>query len=136
MTQVMVVPPLIEAVEALAPLIRKHADEAEEARSLSRPVFEAMVDAGRFRMLVPRAYGGLEMPIVDAFKVVERVSAIDSAAGWCLQITGIDSPTVGALFPDATAREVFGNPRAVAAGGFNPPGMASRVDGGYRLTGR
>jgi alkylation response protein AidB-like acyl-CoA dehydrogenase len=68
--------------------------------------------------------------------VIERISAIDSAAGWNLQITGIAGPTTAALLPDEGAREIFSDPNAVIAGGFNPPGAAVAVDGGYKLSGR
>ncbi|MPZ24640.1 MAG: hypothetical protein GEU28_14165, partial [Dehalococcoidia bacterium] len=64
------------------------------------------------------------------------VSAIDSAAGWNLQITAVAGATTAALLPDDGAREIFSDPGAIVAGGFNPPGAAVRVDGGYRLTGR
>ena len=45
---------------------------------------DAMIDAGLFRMLAPKAFGGLEVHPVDAFKVVEAVARIDSAAAWNL----------------------------------------------------
>jgi alkylation response protein AidB-like acyl-CoA dehydrogenase len=127
---------LLSRVDDLAPIIRKHADEAEENRRLSTPVYEAMVDAGLFRMFVPKDFGGLEVDVVTGFQVAERLSQIDSAAGWNFQVMAIDSPTTAALLPEEGAREIYSDPRAVAAGGFNPPGAAVEVDGGYRLTGR
>jgi indole-3-acetate monooxygenase len=128
--------PLRSRVEELAPLIQKHADEAERDRRLSRTVFDAMVDAGLFRMFVPRELGGLELNIVEGFEIIERVAQIDSAAGWNLQIGAAAGPTTAALLPDAGTREIFSDPKAVVAGGFNPPGAAIPVDGGYRLSGR
>jgi indole-3-acetate monooxygenase len=128
--------PLLSHVEDLAPIIRKHADEAEENRRLSTPVFDAMVDAGLLRMFVPQELGGLEVDVVTGFQVIERISEIDSAAGWNLQITGIAGPTTASLLPDEGAREIFGDPKAVIAGGFNPPGAAVPVEGGYKVSGR
>jgi alkylation response protein AidB-like acyl-CoA dehydrogenase len=85
---------------------------------------------------VPRELGGLEVDIITGFQLVERLSEIDSATGWNLQITAIDAPITAALLPDEGAREMFSNPDVVIAGGFNPPGAAIPVEGGYRLTGR
>lgn len=122
-------------VERIAPLIRAHAAEAERKRRLAAPVVEALRDAGLFRMFVPRQLGGLELGAVEGFEILERVSQLDSAAGWNLQIAATGT-TIGALYPDAGAREVFGSADSIMAGGFNPPGAAIPVDGGYRLNGR
>jgi alkylation response protein AidB-like acyl-CoA dehydrogenase len=49
--------------------------------------YDAMRAAGLFRMLVPRVFGGMELHLVEAYKVWEAVARIDSAAGWNLQIS-------------------------------------------------
>ncbi len=134
MTQTLA-PSLLEAVARLEPIIRQHADEAEENRNLSKAVHDAMVDAGLFGMFVPRSLGGLETDVVSGFEAIEAVSRIDSAAGWNLQIAAAPIG-MSVLFPEATVRDVFANPRATVAGGFFPPGVLKRVDGGYRLSGR
>jgi alkylation response protein AidB-like acyl-CoA dehydrogenase len=126
---------LLNRVDDLAPLIVKYADAAERERDLATPVFEAMRDAGFLRMFVPQELGGFETDIIESFEVIERVSRLDSAAGWVLQILSL-GPTIGALFDDDAAREIFSDPRSVIAGGFNPPGAAVPVEGGYRLSGR
>jgi alkylation response protein AidB-like acyl-CoA dehydrogenase len=135
MTSLTAVSP-VQAVEDIAALVRQHAAEAEETRRLAPPVVEAMIEAGLFRMFVPRAFGGLEASILEGFEAAERLSQIDSAAGWVLQITAIAGPTTLAMLQDEAAREVFADPRVIVAGGFNPPGMAIPVEGGYRLSGR
>lgn len=127
---------LIDRIGDVAPVIKAHATEAEEQRNLSTAAFEAMADAGLFQMFVPRALGGLEADIIDAFETIEAISRIDSAAGWTLEILSVGGGTIGALLPPEGAEEVFSNPKAVVAGGFNPPGTAVPVDGGFRLSGR
>jgi alkylation response protein AidB-like acyl-CoA dehydrogenase len=126
---------LLDRVDDLAPTIRQYAAEAEQQRRLARPVFDAMVEAGLFRMFLPRSLGGLEVDVIEGFQVLERVSRLDSAAGWNLQISAAGA-TIAALLPPEGAREIFADPRSVVAGGFNPPGAAIPVDGGYRLSGR
>ena len=79
---------LLEAVRAMEPIIRKHADEAEVNHRLSRPVVDALASAGLFRMWIPRALGGLEVPPLTFYRVVEEVSRIDGSTGWCLFIGG------------------------------------------------
>ena len=134
MTQTMTRPPA-PSIADLEPLIRAHAAEAEANRGLSRPVHEAMVRAGLFKMFLPRTLGGLELDPVSGFELMEEIARIDSAAGWNLQIAA--APVAMAiLFPDETVREVFTPEDAVVDGGFFPPGVLEAVDGGFRLNGR
>jgi hypothetical protein len=44
---------LIEAARHIAPVIRAHKDEAERERRLSKPVLDALTQAGLMRMLTP-----------------------------------------------------------------------------------
>ena len=52
---------LLDRVKDIAPIIREHAAEAEEKRRLSRPVVDAMLQAGLYSMSSPKAFGGLEL---------------------------------------------------------------------------
>jgi alkylation response protein AidB-like acyl-CoA dehydrogenase len=126
---------LLRKVERLQPLIREHAARNEANRRLSSEVYDAMYEAGLFGMLAPRAFGGLEVHPVDAMRVWEAVGRCDSAAGWNLSmhqtLAGIT-----AWLPAAGAREVFREGIATMAGAFNPPAAATRVEGGWRLSGQ
>lgn len=75
---------LLERVNDIAHIMRKHAPEAEWNRSLSPEVVQAMVGAGLFRMWVPKVFGGLELDPMTAFRVIEEVARIDGAAAWNL----------------------------------------------------
>jgi alkylation response protein AidB-like acyl-CoA dehydrogenase len=124
---------LLEKVREIAPILAEHSAEAERERHLSQPSFEAMRDAGLYRMWIPRDLGGYEVDPVTGMKVLEAVSAIDSAAGWNLQI-GCAVTILMAWLPEAGSKEVVETP--YCAGGFFPLGRAVAVDGGYRLTAR
>src|SRR5437588_8207011 len=50
----------VGTVRALAPLIREKAEAIESERRLAEPVVRALVEAGVFKLLVPRALGGGE----------------------------------------------------------------------------
>ena len=125
----------VDSVRRLAPIIRQHADSAEQERCLPKPVVRGLVDAGVFRMLVPRSLGGDEIEPMAACRVVEEVAIQDGAVGWCTMI-GACNGHFGGLMPTAGAREVYADRDVVLAGTFRPTGVAVAVDGGYRLTGR
>jgi alkylation response protein AidB-like acyl-CoA dehydrogenase len=128
---------LLAAVQALAPRLRAAADDTEQARSLGEPLVQAMVDAGLYRMLLPRSLGGGEIDPLTYFDVVEALARADSAAAWSVLIsTSVMTGMVRGL-PDETLAAMFTSPRqAIMAGSGPPKGHAVPVPGGYRLTGR
>jgi len=130
-----VVQDLLEAVERIRPLIEEHAESAEASRQLSSVVYDAMYRAGLFRMLAPRAHGGLEMHPVDAMQVWESIARTDSAAAWNLVMNQAIS-AYAAWLPPEGVRELFRDGPPITAGALNPPGAATRADGGWRITGQ
>lgn len=127
---------LLDAVKKTAPIIQKHAAEAEQQRRLSQPVVDAMLDAGLFRIWTPKAFGGHEVDPMTAFRVFEEVARIDSAAGWNLQLATAIHPFL-AWLPDEGPEEIFASgPDQIMGGALFPPGQATPVEGGCRLSGR
>src|SRR5690606_3016531 len=106
----------------------------ERDRRLSAPAAAAMREAGLYRLWRPKALGGLEVDPVTAFRVIEELGRIDSAASWNLQVSTAHA-MFGPWFGDAAAREIFGGD-AIAVGGQQPARRAVPVEGGYLLSGR
>src|SRR5262245_62974358 len=75
---------LMDAAREIGPLIRKHADEAERERRLSKPVLKALKETGLLKMATPKSLGGLETEPITRALVVEEVGRHDSAAAWQL----------------------------------------------------
>lgn len=125
---------ILAAVRDLAPLIATHADEAERERRLARPVVDALIHAGVFPLLVPPALGGAGVSPLEFCDVIEAVSTVDGATGWCVMISGGYGHFAG-LLPPLAATEIFGDPGAVVSGTFRPNGVAQVVDGGYHVSG-
>jgi alkylation response protein AidB-like acyl-CoA dehydrogenase len=127
---------LLDRVKEVAPIIREHAAEAEEKRRLSRPVVDAMLQAGLYNMAHPKVFGGLEVDPLTMFRVVEEIARHDSAAGWNLQLA-VAASYFPAWLPDEGAAEIMhGHPNTIIAGSFTPGRQAIPVDGGYRLRGQ
>lgn len=93
-----------------------------------------LIDAGVFRMLMPRSLSGDEIDPMSTCRVVEEVSTQDGAAGWCAMIGAANGHFAG-LLPAEGARQIFADRNVVLAGAFRPTGVAEAVDGGYRVTG-
>jgi alkylation response protein AidB-like acyl-CoA dehydrogenase len=126
---------LLTSVRQLAPLIRQHADEAEQNHRLSQPVVTALAQAGIFRMCTPRSLGGFEVHPLTFYRVVEEIARLDGSTGWCVFIAGCN-PMMGAYLADGAAKEVFGSdPHVTVAGVVLPYGKAVRQPNGYVVSG-
>ena len=127
---------LFERIQELAPVIRQHADAAEQERRLAKPVHQALIASGFQRMLTPRSLGGFELDPVSCASIVEEVAGIDSAAAWVLQAPNVNVWWASRL-SDEGAEEFYGSdPSRMMAAAFHPPQQAIEVPGGYRVTGR
>jgi indole-3-acetate monooxygenase len=126
----------LDRVKDITPIIRAHAAEAEENRRLSRPVVDAMLQAGLYSMSHPRVLGGLEVDPLTMFRVVEEVARHDSAAGWNLQLAVAANGMLAWLPDEGAAEIVHSDSSTIIATSFTPGRQATPVDGGYRLSGQ
>jgi alkylation response protein AidB-like acyl-CoA dehydrogenase len=87
-------------------------------------------------MFNPKTLGGLEVSPLTCARVIEAVTALDSAAGWTLTNV-LAYAFFCARLPEGGTEEIFGgDPDAIIAGPFHPPLHASPAPGGFRISGR
>ena len=125
----------LEAIERLAPMIAEHRAAFDSERRLPDAVFNALADAGLFRLWLPRSLGGPELPPNDFMTVVEAASALDGSVGWLVG-NGGGMSRIGGYLPEPVAREFFSDSHAFVTSATGAVGAAQRVEGGYRVTGR
>jgi alkylation response protein AidB-like acyl-CoA dehydrogenase len=126
---------MIEAARRIARLAAQHAGEAEQARKLPRPVVDALVEAGFFRLCVPRSADGGEADAAALIAVCEELARGDAAVGWCIAVMST-AGMLAAYIPEEEAREIYGRPDAIVGGVFAPRGRAVAEGDSYRITGR
>ena len=119
------------AAEVLGPL----AARIEAERRLPAEALRALVDAGVFKLVVPRSLGGSEASLPTLLAVLEEIACADGSAGWCAMV-GTTSSLMSVFLDDDVAREVFAAHDAITCGVFAPMGRATPVSGGYRVSGR
>jgi len=125
----------LERARRLAPLLERAAPQMERERQLTAEVVAALHDAGLYRLLLPRTYGGAELAPADFVEVIEEIAKADASTAWCLGQAG-GCAMVAAYLDPPVARAVFGPRDAVLA--YGPPNSSGRalpVDGGYVLNG-
>jgi alkylation response protein AidB-like acyl-CoA dehydrogenase len=127
---------ILDAVRALTPAIAARSDEIERARRLPPDLVAQLRAAGCFRMLVPRRLGGAEASLADHVAMVRDLARADGSVGWTI-LLGSSAPVIfGKLTLDSFDAVFADSPDVALAGTFNPTGVATPVDGGFRVTGR
>ncbi len=124
-----------ELVRPVADDIRRTAAQAEAERRLPADLFARLMDAGLFSIYTPKEFGGLDLPLPEALRVVEEVSRHDGSTGWTVAL-GFANSLFTSVVSKAAAAKVLGNGSALIVGAPAFGVRAVRVDGGYRLTGQ
>ncbi|QIK76157.1 3-hydroxy-9,10-secoandrosta-1,3,5(10)-triene-9,17-dione monooxygenase oxygenase subunit [Nocardioides piscis] len=127
---------VLTSVRDLLPGIRARAAEAEEQRTVPDTTMKELVEAGVFRMLQPRRYGGLETHPVRFYEVVRALSGACGSTGWVASILGVH-PWHVALFDEAAQDDVWADsPDHLVSSSYAPMGRLSADGDRHRLTGR
>lgn len=121
--------------QTLQPMIAAAADDIERARQVKPEVMAALHEGRLFHMLLPKAYGGLELDIPSFMAVVEELARADASTAWVVGQGCGCSLASGNFHPDAV-RAVYSKPESILAWGpSNKNAKVVKVDGGYRVTG-
>lgn len=127
---------LVARARAVAPSLRARQDDAERTRQIPQANIDEMIDAGLYRVLQPKRYGGLEHGLDTFVRLGVEIGAGCGSTGWVFS-TGAQHQWQIGMYPPQAQEDVWGaNPRAVAASSYAPTGLAVMTDGGYRCSGR
>ncbi|MFJ4634050.1 acyl-CoA dehydrogenase family protein [Streptomyces sp. NPDC088847] len=126
---------LVARARKLQHLLRRYTAEAEVDYNLSAAANTALKNAGLFRMLVPKRFGGHESNLRTVLEVTEALGEADGSAAWLVGVASVTSWLAG-LASEQAQQDLFGgDPDARLAGG-GAPAPARRVEGGYLVSGR
>jgi 3-hydroxy-9,10-secoandrosta-1,3,5(10)-triene-9,17-dione monooxygenase len=126
---------LVSRAASLQGLLDEQAAQMDEQRRITDDVNAALVDAGMFRLWKPARLGGFETDLRTLVQVIERLGEADGSTAWVVALTAGASRLTGMISPQAQD-EVFGVDPDARVAGSSTPGLAQRVDGGLRLSGR
>jgi alkylation response protein AidB-like acyl-CoA dehydrogenase len=125
----------VARARTLGPTIAAAGDEVERLRELPRPLVTALADAGLFRLLQPREFGGGEVTPMEFAETMGEIASHDASTAWCVG-QGNGCGAAAAFLDPAVAREIFGpNDGIVAWGPPSGDAVVKKVPGGWRLTG-
>ncbi|MEN0107839.1 MAG: acyl-CoA dehydrogenase family protein [Pseudomonas sp.] len=127
---------LLKRAEALQPLLLKNAVESEKNRRAVEENIQAIREAGLFRLMVPKRYGGYEGSLRAHIDISAALAEGCGGTAWVVALTNVCAWFTG-LFSERAQDEVFGaNPDARVAGVFNASPSTRRVEGGLIVSGK
>jgi 3-hydroxy-9,10-secoandrosta-1,3,5(10)-triene-9,17-dione monooxygenase len=128
---------MVARARALRPLFQEHQAETNRLRHPPEVVHEAIEEAGLYRLLMPRRYGGLECDVTTHVRVWMELARADMSAAWYGCLAANHPLQVASWFGERAQEEIFG------AGAFRAPAViiplsspARRIADGWELNGK
>ena len=126
---------IIARVRAIVPDLRARAAASERLRRLPDETANALREAGLFRMVQPRRFGGWEQDYDLLLETIIALAGACASTAWVYAIAA-GQHVIVANFPLAAQEEVWGRtPDAITCGAYSPQGRAEAAPGGFRLDG-
>jgi 3-hydroxy-9,10-secoandrosta-1,3,5(10)-triene-9,17-dione monooxygenase len=124
---------LVACAAAMRDALRACQAECEAEGRLPDVTYREYVEAGFFRVLQPRRFGGYELGLEAFLRIAIELSRGCPSSGWVYALTAGHAHTV-TMWPEQGQVELFGD------GDFrcplsNLPAQAVAVDGGFRVDG-
>ncbi|MEY2191164.1 acyl-CoA dehydrogenase family protein [Neobacillus sp. BF23-41] len=125
---------LVEKASSLVPKLRERAKETEEIRRIPETSIMELKEAGMFKLLRPKRYGGLQTNMKTYADCIVEISRGCASTGWIVALCAIRELMVAESFTEKTHLEIFGeNEEDVLFAGVYEPRkcIAKKVVGGY-----
>lgn len=126
---------ILDKIRPLLPKITERAKATDIDGAVAPEAIAELKEAGVFRMLQPRRFGGLECDPVQFYEVVRAISGACGSTGWVASVLGVH-PWQLALFDARAQAEVWGeDPDTLISSAYAPVGRLKQVEGGFELSG-
>jgi len=127
---------LVARARAMIPTLKARARRCVAERDVPAESIAEMQEAGFFRILQPKRWGGYEMHPNVFFDVQRALAEGCMSTGWMFGVVGCH-PYEIALFHEEAQKEVWGEDTStLVSSSYQPVGKVTPVEGGYRLSGR
>lgn len=127
---------LVARTRELIPLMRERAPTDEVNRRVDPDTVRRMNEAGLFRVLQPKRWGGYELGQRAFAEVQMALAEGDMSVAWIYGVIGLHNLHMG-LLDDRASQDVWGEDTSILiASPYMPGGIAKTVDGGFEMSGR
>ncbi|GLY40089.1 acyl-CoA dehydrogenase [Amycolatopsis sp. NBRC 101858] len=127
---------ILARISDIRPLLEQNAAQGEADRRVAEESIAALTDVGAFKVAQPRRYGGYGLPVRAMLDVSAAVGEADGGTAWVVALSNVCAWLAG-LFSVQAQDDIWGaTPDAKVSGVLAPTAETTKVDGGYRVTGR
>lgn len=128
--------PVKERIAEIAQELRDLAPATDAAGKLPDEVVDLVRSTGVTRMTLSRELGGYESDLDEFCEAVMEIAALNPSAGWVSGVVGVHPWELSQASPKLQ-QEIWGEDSDVwTASPYMPAGRATRVEGGFRFSGR
>ena len=120
------------------PTLRERNEKADADRVIPDETIREFKDAGFFRMMQPKRWGGYECHPIEFFDAAIEVASACPSTAWVLGVVAVHNWQL-ALFPEQAQKDVWESENGLdtlTASSYMPVGKVTHADGGYRLSGK
>jgi 3-hydroxy-9,10-secoandrosta-1,3,5(10)-triene-9,17-dione monooxygenase len=125
---------LLDRTRKLVPELKEQAGAAEDARHVLSETYDALAEAGVFKMCVPERFGGYEADFETQCDVLATVAMGCPSSSWVATIFSAMA-WLAATLSDEAQEEILGDGDPRISGGLSPTGQATPTSGGVTLNG-
>lgn len=126
---------IVQRAHDLIPMLRARAEECEKGRMVPKATIQAFKEAGFFKILQPKRWGGYEMHPNVLNKVLIELARGCPSSAWNVMVLGVHPFEVG-LLPAKVGDELWGEDNTqLVSSSYAPFGTVAKVEGGYKLNG-
>ena len=127
---------LIASAKAMIPVLATRAAQQTRNRRILPETIADLKNAGFFRVLQPKRWGGFEMDPGVFAEIQIALAQGDMSVGWVYGVVGVHAFQI-ALFDDRAARDIWAKDDSVLiASTYMATGRASPATGGFRFSGK
>ena len=116
--------------------IAARAAVCESLRRMPDETWKELAEAGVWRALKPRAFGGFELDALALYRAQMDIAEVCPSTAWVMGVIGVHDWMLG-RFPEQAQQEVWGDGRdAQISSALAGTGQVERAPGGFRVSGR
>jgi 3-hydroxy-9,10-secoandrosta-1,3,5(10)-triene-9,17-dione monooxygenase len=131
---------MVARAVALRSRLRDEQDKTEARSRYSEETHRLFTDAGFYRILQPRMFGGYEFDLKTFYRTIIEIARGCPSSGWLLCLGAGHALQLGSSFSKKAQEEIFGPDghfvAPLSVGNFPGQRPAKPVDGGYLVSGK
>lgn len=127
---------LVARAAEMFPRLRERAAACEADNKVADATIAEFQEAGFFKILQPRRFGGYEMDVETFYDVQMKVAEGCMSSAWVLGVVAVHNWQLALFAPEAQDDVWAKDPTTLISSSYMPKAQVTVVDGGYRISGR